>query len=123
MITSVDGANVTVITPAGTVATITGYNVNDVFRNPDYPNAAANPIAQEDETPIVLSAVVAFRQSIMTSSMYAFANWSDGEFSFSNVSSQNAQSQLLEGAMNELSAYFSKRLAGAVRDDFPGWLA
>lgn len=95
---------------------------NDVYRNPYY--SFADPgtlISQEDEYPIILSASIMLHRARYMSGSSAFQNWSDGEFSFSNVASRSAYSDTLGGLMLELDSYFKKRLAGARRESFATW--
>lgn len=99
-----------------------GYAVNDVFRNPFQTfEDPGTGISQEDEYPIVLVAAMILMKSVYTSSIQTFQNWSDGEFSFSNVASARAYQSTLNTLAEELDAYFKKRLASPLRDSFAVW--
>lgn len=99
----------------------TGLSINDVFRNPyhTFLDPSASPISQEDEFPIVLMAAIVLRSSYLTSSAETFQSWSDGEYTFSNISAQKTLGTLLDGDILMLDAYFKKRLVAPLRADFP----
>lgn len=95
---------------------------NDVFRNPFYTfSDPGDLISQEDEYPIILSASIILQRAKYMSSSAVFQNWSDGEFSFSNVASARAYESSLGTLTAELDSYFKKRLAGATRTSFAQW--
>lgn len=99
-----------------------GLSVNDVFRNPFQTfTDPGTQISQEDEYPIVLVASMLLMKSVYTSSIQSFQNWSDGEFSFSNVASARAYQSTLSSLQLELDSYFKKRLASPARDSFAVW--
>jgi hypothetical protein len=93
---------------------------NDVFRNPNaaFLDPEANAISQEDEFPVVLAASVVLRKSQLSSNAEVFQSWSDGEFTFSNLGSQRALSELYLKDAEQLDSYFKKRLSGPVRSHF-----
>lgn len=95
-----------------------GMAVYDVFRHPRHTFMDAHAVvSQEDVYPIVLAAVITLRFMLLSSSATDFQSWSDGQFSFSNIASQRALSDLLEADRHELDAYFKQRLARATK----GW--
>ncbi len=99
-----------------------GLAENDIFRNPFY--TFVDPgvfISQEDEYPIILAAAIILQRAKFMSSSAVFQNWSDGEFSFSNVASARAYESSLATLNGELDGYFKKRLAGAIRSSFATW--
>jgi len=119
--------------PAGYVyvALPDGYNVipsglaaNDVFRNPfqTFTDPSTSVISQPDEYPIILAAMIFLRDSSLSSSQQTFVNWSDGEYSYSNVASSKIMSDLSSNAWAELNAYFKVRRAPVVRGDFTNFL-
>lgn len=116
-------------TPSGYiyVALPDGYNVipsglveNDVFRNPfvTFTDPSTQVIVQQDEYPIVLGALLFLRESVLSASQQTFMNWSDGEYSYSNVASSNVMRGLSGDTLAELNAYFRARRAGVVRENF-----
>lgn len=115
--------------PAGYVyvALPDGYNYipsglveNDVFRNPfsTFIDTSSSIIVQQDEYPIILSALLFLRESALSISQQTFVNWSDGEYSYSNVASSKIMQGLSGDTLSELNAYFKARRAGVLRDDF-----
>lgn len=99
-----------------------GLSDNDVFRNPFYTfTDPGDEISQEDEYPIVLAAAIILQRAKFMSSSAVFQNWSDGEFSFSNVASARAYESSLGTLTEELDSYFKKRLVGATRTSFAVW--
>lgn len=116
-------------TPSGYiyVALPDGYNYipsglveNDVFRNPfvTFNDVSTSVIVQQDEYPIVLGALLFLRESILSANQQTFINWSDGEYSYSNVASANIMNKLSATALDELNAFFKTRRAATVRTDF-----
>lgn len=100
-------------------ATISEISPNDVFRNPYHTfTGPGSLISQEDEYPILLSAALIMLESEISSSASVFQNWTDGEYSFSNVSSANAMRAMYTERKLELEKYFGKRLASPLRDSF-----
>jgi hypothetical protein len=108
--------------PEGTGLIPSDLAENDLFRNPFYifVDPGVN-ISQEDEYPIILAASIILQRAKFMSSSAVFQNWSDGEFSFSNVASARAYEASLGTLNAELDAYFRKRLAGATRTSFAQW--
>lgn len=108
--------------PEGTGLIPTGLAENDIFRNPFYsfvdPGVA---ISQEDEYPIILAASIILQRAKFMSSSSVFQNWSDGEFSFSNVASARAYESSIGALTSELDLYFKRRLVGATRTSFATW--
>lgn len=108
--------------PEGTGLIPAGLAENDIFRNPFYVFVdPGDSISQEDEYPIILSASIILQRAKFMSSSAVFQNWSDGEFSFSNVASARAYESSLGTLTAELDNYFKKRLAGATRTSFAVW--
>lgn len=101
-----------------------GLKDNDVFRNPFYTftDPGSEVFSQEDEWPIVLATTIVLGRSQLASSAAFFQTWSDGEFSFSNVSSSNTMRDLYAVDLKRLEEYFKKKLAGAVRSSFPAFI-
>lgn len=98
-----------------------GYVDNDVFRNPyhTFLDTSTNPISQEDETIIVTVAVIVLLRSRLTSSSSAFVNWSDGEYSYSNVATSNVLRDIYKSALDDLNIFFRRRLARPTSDSYP----
>lgn len=98
-----------------------GLLYGDVFRNPyhTFANPGTWPISQEDESVITTAAVLILMRSIMSSSSTAFVNWSDGEYSYSNVATSSVLRDLYRSSLDELDLYFKRRLATPIRADFP----
>lgn len=95
---------------------------NDVFRNPFYEfTDPGTLVSQEDEYPIILAASIILHRAKYMSSSEVFQNWSDGEFSFSNVASARAYESSLGTLTAELDSYFKKRLAATRRSSFAVW--
>jgi len=92
-----------------------------VVRNPYHRFLDTGPevISQEDVTPIILAAAIVLRTSQLSSSADVFGSWSDGQFSYSNLGSQRAISDLLEHDRQQLNTYFALRLAKSLRSSFP----
>lgn len=80
----------------------------DVFRNPvHFQYREDGPvILQEDVYTVVMASVVAVILSIYTSSSSDFQIWEDGEYRFSNATSQKALSETLTFCKNELNSRF-----------------
>lgn len=96
-----------------------GLKENDVFRNPyhTFIDPSSTPVSQEDEFPVVLAAALILRKSHMTSSAESFQSWSDGEFSFSNLSAARSLQAMFDADQASLDLYFRKRLAKPVRSE------
>jgi hypothetical protein len=96
-----------------------GLQVYDVFKNPFQvyvdPDAV---VSQEDEVPVILMASILLRKAQLSSSADAFASWSDGEFSYSNLGYQRALIDLLKRDMEELDRYFKLRLSSSQKTFF-----
>jgi len=101
-----------------------GLSINDVFRNPfiTFTDTSSAVIVQEDEYPITLAALLFLQQSTLSAAQSAFVNWSDGEYSYSNVASSKIMSDLSTGVWAELNAYFKSRRAGVLRDNFATYI-
>lgn len=101
-----------------------GLNINDVFRNPyqTFIDTGTTVVVQMDEYPITLAAMLFLRESLLSGSAQTFVNWSDGQYSYSNVASSNIMSKLSSGSWDELNAYFKARRSGVVRDDFANFI-
>lgn len=97
-----------------------GLKDNDVFRNTKaaFLGPINGPISQEDEYPVILAASIVLRKSYLSSSADAFQSWQDGEFSFSNLGSHRALSELYKADTDALDSYFKKRLSGPLRSNF-----
>jgi hypothetical protein len=97
-----------------------GLKDNDVFRNPahTFVDPSTSVISQEDEFAVILGAAIILRKSYLSSSAESFQIWSDGEYSFSNVSKAKALSELAAADEIELNNLFRRRLAVAVRGAF-----
>lgn len=101
-------------------------NEGDVFRNPyekfldpaNHLDPDYKVFSQDDDYAIVIQATIIMRVSQLTSSSSTFQNWKGGEFSFSNVSSYNAMSKLLENENDELERFFRRRLASPLRSGY-----
>ncbi len=98
-----------------------GYVDNDIFRNPyhTFLDEGTYPISQEDESIIVTVAIIVLLRSRLTSSSSAFVNWTDGEYSYSNVATSNVLRDIYRSALDDLNLFFKRRLARPVRGDFP----
>lgn len=98
-----------------------GLKDNDVFRNPyhTFTDPGSEVFSQEDEWPIILAATIVLSRSQLSSSASFFQNWSDGEYSFSNVASSHALRDLYAADLKRLEEYFKRRLSGASRSSFP----
>jgi hypothetical protein len=107
--------------PSGYGYIPSGLIENDVFRNPDveFTEPGSTVITQEDEIVVVLIAAIILRRSLMSSSVTSFVNWSDGNFSYSNVASASAMRALIDADLAALDNYFKLRLAKPLRQDFP----
>lgn len=118
---TVPAGYVYVAMPTGPGFILEGYVDNDVFRNPSHTflDTSLFPISQEDETIIVTVAIIVLLRSRLTSSSSAFVNWSDGEYSYSNVATSNVLRDIYKSALEDLNLFFKRRLARPVRDDFP----
>lgn len=101
-----------------------GLNVNDVFRNPTitFADVSTSIIVQEDEYPITLAAVLFLRENLLSSNQQTFVNWSDGEYSYSNVAASNVMRGLSASTLDELNAYFKIRRGAPKRGDFTNYL-
>lgn len=109
--------------PDGVGLAPSGLSDNDIFRNSFHTfTDTGTLISQPDEYPIILTASLTLMRSKYTSSITTFQNWSDGEFSFSNVASARAYQATIATAIEELDLYFKKRLSAGVRDSFGVWM-
>lgn len=106
--------------PEGYALIASGYAEHDVFRNPYHTFAGADtaPISQEDEYIITLAATVILGRSLMVGSSATFVNWSDGDYSFSNVTSANMLRSIFTDAFAELNALFKNKRASVLRGSF-----
>lgn len=97
---------------------------NDIFRNPSFTFAdtGATIITQEDEPIVVLMAAIILRRSYLSSSSNSFVNWSDGEYSYSNVASATTMRGLLADDLAALEYYFKTGRARPIRDNLPTML-
>lgn len=111
-------------TPVGNYFIPSGLAEGDVYRNPttEFTDTSTSIIAQIDETPIILAATMVLSRTQLSSSAASFVNWSDGEYSYSNVSSSNILSKLYADSLTELNAYFKTGRAKPVRDNLPTML-
>lgn len=98
-----------------------GLAENDIFRNPyhTFTEPGATVISQEDEFVIILAASIILARSRLSSSATSFVNWSDGEYSYSNVASSNTMRDLLSADLSALDAYFKRGLARPIRANLP----
>lgn len=92
-----------------------------VLRNPYHRFLDNGPevVSQEDVPPVILAAAIVLRTAQLSSSADVFGSWSDGQFSYSNLGSQRALSDLLEHDRQQLNSYFALRLAKSLRSSFP----
>ncbi len=92
----------------------------DVVRNPTHTFTDPGPdvISQEDRYPITIAASLILRKSQITSSAETIQSWSDGEYSFSNISSAKSIQSMYDSDFNELNLYFKRRPAPALRSSF-----
>jgi len=97
-----------------------GLHLNDVFRNPyhTFADPGSQVFSQEDEEPILLAASLVLRASQISSSASIFQNWSDGEYSFSNIASSVIMDKMYQANLKELDLYFKRRLADPLRQGF-----
>ena len=105
-------------TPAGIITVAAMPNVNDAFRNTFQTFVSEEPpvIDQTDETPIVLSASILVRRSVITSSVSAFSNWSTPDLTYSNVQASKSLLEMINADNAELDRWFKSRLASAKKD-------
>jgi len=116
---------VVVNTPEGTSTIASGFVTGDVFRNPFeiFAGLQSTVIDQQDEWPVILAASVMLANARISSNVDTFQNWSDGEYSFSNVASARALDSMLDRDARLLDEYFKKRLGQPLRGHFPRiWL-
>lgn len=92
----------------------------DVVRNPlqTYTDPGPDVVSQEDKYPIVLAASIIMRKSQLTSSADSLVSWSDGEYSYSNLSSAKQLLEMFNTDKTELDSYFRRRPAVVLRSDF-----
>lgn len=97
-----------------------GLKENDVFRNPFFPfqSCFGSVLQQEDEYPIVLSAVIALSQFTLYSSWDSIGSWSDGAYSYSNITAGTILKSLLDASLKELDDYFKGTFGKTLRSDF-----
>ena len=93
----------------------------DVVRHPlqTYTDPGPDIISQEDWHPIIIAASLILRKSQITSSAETIQSWSDGEYSFSNISSAKSYQLMYDADQKELDAYFKRRPAPVLRSNFP----
>ncbi len=95
---------------------------NDVVRNPN--ECFSDPlnldmvISQDDEYIVVLAASIVLFQTYFTSSIESFQSWSDGNFSFSNITAGRSYKDFYDGALEEFNSYFKKRLHRSLVGEF-----
>jgi hypothetical protein len=113
-----------VLLPDGYATIASGYAENDVFRNPAYTfiDQTTAIIAQADEDVITLAAAIILIRARLGSSASAFVNWSDGEYSYSNVSSSATLRSMLADLLAEFNLRFKPKRAGALRGDFTNFV-
>ena len=94
---------------------------NDVFKNPalDFSDVGLAPISQSDEAIVVISATMMLCKSLLTSSSLTFVNWSDGEYSYSNVAASQVLSKLFASALDDFNNFFKSKRGKPLRRDFP----
>lgn len=107
--------NIGMVIPSGLVD-------NDVVRNPSHP--FSDPynfdmvISQDDEYIVVLAAAIILFQAYFTSSIESFQSWTDGNFSFSNITAGKSYKDFYDGAVAEFNSYFKQRLHRALVGEF-----
>jgi len=95
---------------------------NDVVRNPT--SSFSDPfnfdmvISQDDEYIVVLAASIVLFQAYFTSSVESFQSWTDGNFSFSNITAGKSYKDFYDGALAEFNSYFKQRLHKALVGEF-----
>jgi hypothetical protein len=101
-----------------------GLFTSDVFRNPssEFTDPSTAIITQIDEYPITLAALLFLRESLLSGSQQSFVNWSDGEYSYSNVASSKIMESLGGNTLAELNAYFKARRAVVLRENFTNYI-
>lgn len=101
-----------------------GLMPNDVFRNPfqTFIDPSTAVITQADEYAVVLAALIFLRESTLSASSAKFVNWSDGEYSYSNVASSKIMEGLGSSIWAELNAFFGTRRAGVRRGEFTNFI-
>lgn len=106
--------------PEGYALIPSGLTESDVFRNPYhiFIDPGTSVISQEDEYIVILAAAITLRKSYLTGNAEHFQSWSDGEFSFSNLSTSKTLGGILESDIAELNSIFKHRLAPPLRSDF-----
>lgn len=92
----------------------------DVVRNPAHTFTDPGPdiISQEDRYPITIAASLILRKSQITSSADSLQSWSDGEYSYSNLSSAKNLQAMYDSDFSELNLYFKRRPAPVLRGNF-----
>jgi hypothetical protein len=106
--------------PDGYAYIPSGLIPGDVFRNPflTFTDVSNDVIVQTDEYPIIVAATLFLRENLLSASQQTFINWTDGEYSYSNVASSKIMQGSYSDIIAELNAYFKSRRAGVLRDDF-----
>lgn len=82
-------------------------------------------ILQADERPIVLLAAVTVLEGSLENSAWNLATWRDNEISFSNLEGGRVRDANLQRLWNELLSLVqqpTKKLAGTLKGDLPGYL-
>lgn len=98
-----------------------GISDNDIFKNPalEFSDVGLAPISQADEAIIVISATLMLCKSLLTSSSLTFVNWSDGEYSYSNVAASQVLSKIFASALDDFNNFFKSKRGKPLRRDFP----
>lgn len=114
-----------IYSPVGQIEVPDTFDENYVFRNPQYPfrdqtpaQQQTRPITQDDERPIVAGAALGLLRSWRFSDADLLERWSDGEFSYSNVSRSDVYKQLEMGLKEELDAWFKGAPMKPIRMSF-----
>lgn len=110
--------------PEGANYIPSGLNSYDVFRNPfvTFTDTSSSVIVQEDEYPVTIAGLLFLRESILSGTQQTFVNWTDGEYSYSNVASSKVMADLSKSALDELNAFFKSKRAGVLRDSFANFV-
>lgn len=105
---------------SGIVIIPSGLTDYDVFRNPSIVSydETGPVILQEDAYTVIMASVVAVILSIYTSSSSSFQIWEDGEYRFSNATSQKALSDTLNFCKSELNSRFKNILSSPKVSNF-----
>lgn len=92
----------------------------DVVRSPlqTFSDPGPDVVSQEDEYPLVLAATVIMRRAQLTSSADSLVSWSDGEYSYSNLSSAKNLLEMFNADKADLENYFKRRPAVVLRSNF-----